>query len=150
MFCITILAPEPPAFGPKMCFGHQLFKNMITYTVWKFRKSNITHQKNVIESNLDMADLSGSPLSTRSYENIQSCITDAKHIVHLLYFHSRVARIATQNLSFTTNSTFCFLSLTHSTVIYSIIMSFDSSIIYSTYPSRHDTVRSSWWLGIFW
>ena len=44
-----ILAPEPPAFAQKMCFGHQLFKNMITYTVWKFRKSKITHQKNEIE-----------------------------------------------------------------------------------------------------
>ena len=32
---------------------------MITYTVWKFRKSKITHQKNEIESNLNRADLPG-------------------------------------------------------------------------------------------
>jgi len=29
---------------------------MITYTVWKFRKSKIKHQKNEIEQNLNRAD----------------------------------------------------------------------------------------------
>ena len=98
-----------------MFFGRQLFKNMITYTVWKFRKSKITHQKNEIEQNLNRADLPSSLLSVHSCKNIQQWTTDAKPIVHLLYFHSRVARIATSNLSFTTNSTACFLLLTHST-----------------------------------
>ena len=99
----------------KCVFGHQLFKHMITYTVWKFRKSKITHQKNEIEQNLNRADLSSSLLSVRSYKNIQQWTTDAKPTMYLLYFHSRVARIATQNLSFTTNSAACLLSLTHST-----------------------------------
>ena len=49
------------------------------------------------------------------YKNIQQWTTDAKPTMYLLYFHSRVARIATQNLSFTTNSTACILSLTHTT-----------------------------------
>ena len=35
----------------------------------------------------------------RPYKNIKQWTTDAKPIVYLLYFHSRVARIATQNLS---------------------------------------------------
>ena len=61
---------------------------MITYTVWKFRKSKITHQKNEIEQNLNRADLSSSLLSVRSYNNIQQWATDAKPIVRLLKFHS--------------------------------------------------------------
>ena len=46
-------------------------KNMITYTVWKFRKSKITHQQNEIEQNLNRADLSNPLLSIRSCKNIQ-------------------------------------------------------------------------------
>ena len=65
-----ILAPKAPAFAIKK-FGHQLFKNMLTYPVWEFRKSKITHQKNEIDQNLNHADLLSSLLLIRSYENIQ-------------------------------------------------------------------------------
>ena len=61
-----------PAFALENVFRsptYELFKNMITYTVWKFRKSKITHQKNETEQNLNRADLSSSLLSIRSYKN---------------------------------------------------------------------------------
>ena len=60
---------------------------MITYTVWKFRKSKITHQKNEIEQNLNTADLSSSLSSIRPYKNIQQWTTDTKPIVYLLEFY---------------------------------------------------------------
>ena len=66
---------------------------MITCTVLKFRKPKITHQKNDIEQNPNRTDLSGSLSSIRSYKNIQQWTTDAKPIVHLLHFYSRVARL---------------------------------------------------------
>ena len=45
------------------------------------------------------AVLSSSLSSIRQFKNVQQWTTDAKPIVHLLYFHSRVARIATPNPS---------------------------------------------------
>ena len=77
-----IIAPEPPTFALKKNVGHQLFKNMITYTVWKFRKSKIMHQKNEIEQNLNKADLSSSLLSIRSYKHMQQLVHGVAGATH--------------------------------------------------------------------
>ena len=63
-------------------------KNVVSYTIKKNRKSRIGHPKNGIESKVNMADLSSSLFSFRSYKNIGHWTTLSNLIMCLLTFYS--------------------------------------------------------------
>ena len=117
MFSITILAPEPPAFTLTNVFRSptiQKYDNVQGLKIQKTKRLRIKRMRLNKISNI--SELSGSLLSIRSYK----IFNDGPLTQNLLCTYcifiviTRVARIATQNLSFTTNSAACFLSLTRS------------------------------------